>query len=181
MKKNDIAKIGTIGRFVLGLSARKKIGLFALLALVNTLCVFAIVWTHNRLADSIKATSEIAKNQKVWLDSAKYIEEDITKFFKSNKFGDIDLPRVKSAIESIAAEAHVEYSIEDLDKRQIGNFAISRLLVNFTDVPLSNLIDFFEKIESLGDNVAIADGKIDATSGNPLNAHCVISILDWIG
>jgi hypothetical protein len=180
MKAKDVSKIGPLGRGLLGLSARKKLTILAILLLLSTLCAAATIWLGKRLVVGFVEVNEARGKQSMWLEKESSIEADVIKFSQLNKFENIDLLHLKSAVETIAAEANIEYSIENLNRRQIGNFVISRLRVNFTDIPLANLVDFFGKIESLGNNVAIVEGKIDAMNGDPLNAYCVISILDWV-
>jgi hypothetical protein len=174
--KSDIK---VVTQRIAALTAKQRaVFLISLCAVLLALAGMSVMQALS-IGKNVKLASELASEQKAWLDKSEGIENDISSFGESTFAGSgVDLLEIEHSIEEVITRTCSDYTFERADDAQVGRFTINRLKVSINGVSLANLIDFANEIEAIGNYIAISELKINAMDSGSLAAHAIVSVLN---
>jgi type II secretory pathway component PulM len=163
----------------LSLSARQKIIFLSLLIVMSSVLVYLSTFLVISFPGKIKQIKSLHDEQKFWYSKSVQVDEDLAKFAASNAYQTkCDVQQIAADMEKAISELGFDYTLTETAKGHVGNMTIHRFRVAFDSISFPKLVEFFNKVEAIGNNVAISEAQIKTRSNSLLNAYCVVSILD---
>jgi hypothetical protein len=148
------------------------------LSLVALLLACASVYFIISLKGDLGNFRLLSKENETVVSQAERIEKDLVELSKLDQMKKVKFTLAKSAIEVLADNCEANYTMTGMDKETLNGIAILRLRVDFTRASLGTLINFFNGVVAIGENVAISEVRMDALDGGMLKASYVVAILE---
>jgi hypothetical protein len=160
------------------LPIKRKLVFLVIVSVVSIAMALGVVPLY-KLATTVKSrVYETIGNHQYWLAKEGQIEAELNLFMGARKLEIAeDSSEIAAEIEKIAKSICPGYTFVEAGQGTLSQFATSRFRVIFVGITLPTLINFFEKMEIFGDNIAISETKIRTYADKNLEVSCMISVL----